>query len=210
VKSCEYLIVVTKQSSNFGSSIQIMFRYIAYFTLILVSLSDLAATGQSNFNFKLNTLGHTFNPVEASDGGNLQLNGAGTLVLQPGLILSYEKFIVNKFISIRVNQGFLLNELQQSDGLSGLSAHISVYKRWKTAINFGLGFSTLYSMDDMDRSSFSPVAALELNYFLSKETDLSFAINNTYHEAINLSIGMRYWISKDHKKSFKCNTCPDF
>lgn len=176
----------------------------------------MISNGQSNLNIKLNTF--AYNLAEPLNSGDMKLalNNKGSIVFQPAINLSVEAFMYQKVLSFRLNQSFVLNPYLNLDGVSGISAHLRVYGKWKTAINVGIGGAMAYPLlinnADVGEVNNAPfiTGLVEYNRFINKRTDLSIALAHAYSNHVSIAVGLRFWISKDIKIRRKCSTCPDF
>ncbi len=186
-------------------------QLVAFFVLYV-----MISNGQSNLNIKLNTF--AYNLAEPLNSGDMKLalNNKGSIVFQPAINLSVEAFMYQKVLSFRLNQSFVLNPYLNLDGVSGISAHLRVYGKWKTAINVGIGGAMAYPLlinnADVGEVNNAPfiTGLVEYNRFINKRTDLSIALAHAYSNHVSIAVGLRFWISKDIKIRRKCSTCPDF
>ncbi len=186
-------------------------QLVAFFVLHVI-----VSNGQSNLNIKLNTF--AYNLAEPLNSGDMKLalNNKGSIVFQPAINLSVEAFMYQKVLSFRLHQSFVLNPYLNLDGVSGISAHLRVYGKWKTAINVGIGGAMAYPLlvnnADVGEVNNAPfiTGLVEYNRFINKRTDLSIALAHAYSNHVSIAVGLRFWISKDIKIRRKCSTCPDF
>lgn len=154
-----------------------------------------------------------------------KLTKDGSVILEPGYELNFQKFVYLTNISIEIRQGI------HSDAAAKMAGHISVGLRWKffhlkrSTISISLApvyayrenwnkihqyvDDDIYINNEGKQYKFLLGSVLEYNLFIGKRSDLSFALiyNNSY-QTLTVGLGLRFWINPYAKISGdKCNSC---
>ena len=184
--------------------------------LFLTLLLSVSVYGQSDVHLKASAV--AFNLL--SDEGD------SPVIFEPGIVFSYNLFLRDRTMSLRLTQTIRMNEYQKIEGFSTAKFHVSIYQKWKTDINFGIGTGIAYRMSEvatsdmvdshykqngkMETGNLFVTGGIEYNYAMFRNLDLSVSIDHVYPVKVFLNAGIRYWISKKIKKRHKCMTCPDW
>ncbi len=154
-----------------------------------------------------------------------RLTKDGTLIMEPGYQLNYQKFIHLTILSLEVKQGI------HSDAAAKMAGHFSLGLRWKF---FHIGRSSIsisgsgvyayrenwnsisqyvedYRYVDNGKYQYKFLfgSELEYNIFVGKRSDISFSLmyNNSYN-SLTLGLGYRFWINPMvNLKEDKCSSC---
>jgi hypothetical protein len=190
-------------------------------------LFSLAKTGLAQSAFTLRYVGFTIHPF----GDNQaflephKFDKKGYLIANFGGLAGYEKFVWEDILSIKVMQGAF------SDCSSGWAAvtHIGfrgvLIDRKKHRLLFGMGPTFYYRQDwnrfpDYEDSGFFHKyhagllgniqykmfwygCEFEYDYRLNNKTDFNVGFTPGAPLALVFSFGIKYWVSKDFKKSEK-------
>jgi hypothetical protein len=162
---------------------------------------------QSNINVKTNLLNFSA-PITKSEYPWTQTQ---FVAFTPGLSISYEFFLIDRKWSNRISAGIITPNFSNPGFSLSNSLHLSLYSKWKTAINLaaGISFAFFQSETSNQQPIVYPLVALELNQSLNNKTDLSISLASNYPNTLSLSGGLRYWISKKITKRPGCLACPD-
>ncbi len=149
----------------------------------------------------------------------------GSVIMEPGYELNFQKFVYLTNISIEVRQGI------HSDAAAKMAGHLSVGLRWKffhlkrSSISISLApvyayrenwneihqyvDDGIYINNEEKQYKFLLGSSLEYNILVGKKSDINFAIiyNNSY-QTLTVGLGYRFWINPYAKISGdKCNSC---
>ncbi|MCF8373559.1 MAG: hypothetical protein K9H64_18205 [Bacteroidales bacterium] len=177
----------------------------------------LKGFGQSDLELKLSSLAFNLNPDKETS----------PIVVEPGLIFSYEFFLRDLSFSARFTQAIRMDDAAKLAGHTSAKFHKSLYQKWKSEFNIGAGVGIAYRSFNVDDESlagnknYTPsgnfevgdlflTGSVEYNYFFNRKMDFSVSIERAYPAKIALNVGFRYWISKKIKKRHKCMSCPDW
>lgn len=129
----------------------------------------------------------------------------------PGISISYEFFLIERKWSNRITTSFLLPSSSYPVLSLGNSLHVSIYNKWRTAINLSAGIGIIHQPESFEKNktSLHPIAAIELNRSIMEKTDISVSIGSQYPNTISINVGLRFWISKEIKKKKGCLACPN-
>lgn len=154
-----------------------------------------------------------------------KLTKDASLVFQPGIDFSYVVH-TSPTLGVGVNKVLFLNTSNRINGAFRLQLVVQLLKSYKHTLNVGVGPAFHYRTDEPEISIYSDQylytnsgtgfdykvmwlsGELVYNYTITKKTDLSISFNHTEPEAVSLTAGFRYWISKKAKGK-ACN-CPTF
>ena len=186
------------------SSIRLIFG--SFFIFLLVN-GQFSINAQSNLNVKTD-LFQIYTPFTDQV---YAWNKNDFLSYSPGISLTYEFFLIERKWSNRITAAFLLPEKSSPVLSLGNSLHVSIYNKWRTAINLSAGIGILHQPNSEDKQfgSLHPIAAIELNRSIREKTDISISIGSLYPNTIGLNVGLRLWISKEIKKRKGCLACPN-
>lgn len=195
-------------------------KYILLFTILFSS--QLFAFGQSTFGIKLKTF--SINPAGISNEhlAPFSIDNNGRFTVEPGLVLSYESFILEDVNSIVFKQGGFIDAAKQFAGFTHIGFKTKIWNKWQHSINIGVGPTLYYrsTWEDLDNykedkrySSFSNwqykalyfSGGMEYNYNINRKWDLSASLFYDHYEGASLYFGFRYWISRKIKHKRGCN-----
>jgi hypothetical protein len=195
--------------------------------LILYSIFLLSVQvyGQSSIGLKIT--GPGFHSEWDQDPAMFEnkMTKDGSVIMEPGYELNFQKFIYLTNISIEVRQGI------HSDAAAKMAGHFGIGLRWKffhlKRSTISISLSPIYAyrenwnripqyVDDgiyvnNEEKQYKFLLGSELvyNLFIGKRSDISFALiyNNSYN-TLTLGLGYRFWINPYSKISGdKCNSC---
>ena len=195
--------------------------------IILVTiLWNSSAISQSAINLQISTVSYNFAGNKYPEEIRFKLNDSGNITYEPGLIIGYESFFSDLPLSFRITQGIGLNSYGKFTGNTQLRLFISVFRQWKSALNISGGTVFYFRekntsimdndndfdvLSEMFEFSLYPISAgIEYNYSLNKNIDLSLSLNHYYKFNLQFMAGVRWWLSKNKKRKYRCLTCPDF
>lgn len=185
--------------------------------LLLSIFFLLKGFGQSDLELKLSSLAFNLDPDRDTS----------PIIVEPGLIFSYEFFLRDLSFSARFTQAIRMDEAKKLAGFTIAKFHKSLYQKWKSEINIGAGVGIAYRSFNAEdegmvgNKNYTPsgnfevgdlflTGSVEYNYFLTRKMDFSVSIERAYPVKVALNVGFRYWISKKIKKRHKCMSCPDW
>ncbi len=192
--------------------------------LVLLFISSQISFSQSNIGIKAKTL--TINPFGHENAYLVTgaLNKTGHILFEPGVILTFEKYIRERTRALTIHQCGYFDAAGQPAGYTHIGFRNEFYKRWKHSFSYGIGTSLHYrktwenftqyqSKGDKHMSTGSMqyqwmylTGGLEYNYFLNKKVDFSVGAFYSHPQGFSFNAGFRFWISKKilHKKSCNC------
>jgi hypothetical protein len=192
------------------------------FILFLLVQSGISLS-QSSLSVRIITLStHPFADVNLNLHEN-PIDNSGYLTFEPGLIVSYDRYIKNKW-SFRLSTAVFNDRFNQLSGYSQVFIKYKLFKIFKHSLYAGFGPAVHYTTDrsaiegyvnDENYSSLNNVmykismlsGLIEYNYLLTKELDFAIALNHIHPESIALSIGIRFDLPDPNGKG--CN-CPGY
>ncbi len=197
--------------------------------IIILFFFNIQAFSQSAINFDFFGLGyHPFDNPNYIIYEN-SISSDGSWVIEPGIIISYQKFILLTHTSIQLNQGLYSDAAAQFAGYTGLSLKRKFFHIYKHSFSFALGAAYLYrdKWNDISRyvpeydfvsgkkfeTKFSYTCEFKYYYYLGKEKGVSrsdFNIGFFYghqFETFTFTLGYRYWINPNVKIRKKCDDC---
>ncbi|MBU0763996.1 MAG: hypothetical protein KJ607_04080 [Bacteroidetes bacterium] len=199
-------------------------RYISLLIILIVIASINDVTGQSNVSLKLHGIGFLAKKSEYGPIFENNIDPAGRWIFQPGLVLSYEVYLLEYDHAVQFQQGITLDIAAQACGFTWIEYRLRVWKFWRHTVTFGTG-PVLYYRSSWDRFPeyrdhgdlditgnleyrFMPIGAeLEYSYYISNKSDISFSIQYSQPKTVSASIGYKYWIQTKIKHKRKCSTC---
>ena len=151
------------------------------------------------------------------------IDNLGYVTLEPGLILSYDRYLFKKF-SFRFSTAVMNDRFNLLAGYSQILLKYKILKYYKHSLYVGFGpaihYSTnkIYIENYVNEDNYSIVnntmykfswlsGLVEYNYYMTKEIDLALALNHIHPRSVALSIGVRFDIPDPNGKG--CN-CPSF
>ena len=199
-----------------------------FFILISISVKS-----QNNFSVKL--FGFSFLPSEQK---NTHIKperqfSDGKVALEAGIILGYEWFIREDFVSMKISQTLFDDRAGKLAGATSLMFRARIFKsktqrynaQSRHSIYIGLGSALFYRKNWSEIEGYEDeniykdennwqykfgfiTGEIEYNFAFSKTTDISLSINHIHPEGFTLALGLKFWISKKIKNK-PCN-CPSF
>ena len=190
---------------------------------ILLLFSFGISSAQSSFSARLLTVtSHPFAKQNLTLHKN-PIDNNGYLTFEPGLILSYDKYLVNKF-ALRMSTSVMNDRYNTLAGYSQIMLKYKVLKYYKHSVYLGFGPAVHYSTNKMSienyinednyktaNNTMYKIAWLsgmaEYNYYVSKKTDFVITLNHTDVKSLGISLGVRFDIPDPNGKG--CD-CPSF
>lgn len=198
---------------------------IKHLVTFIVLLSTLSLYSQSSIGLKISgpTLHSSWN--QDPEMFENRLTKDGSVIMEPGYQLNFQKFIYLTSLSIEVRQGI------HSDAAAKMAGHFALGLRWKffhyKRSSFSISAAPVYSYRenwnniqqykddnlfvDNGKYQYKFLLGSELTYnlYIGKRSDLSFSLMyNNSHNAVAFGVGYRYWInSKVNFKDDNCNSC---
>ncbi|MBN2682896.1 MAG: hypothetical protein JXR58_10335 [Bacteroidales bacterium] len=192
-----------------------------YYLTALFTAFCLFINAQDNIAAKLKTL--SINPAGAKTPELLssKIDKKGVLVMEPGVELSYEFYLMEIVKSVRFTQGLYVDGAGLFAGYSGVGMYWRIWEKWKNAMRFGIGpsinyRSTRYNMEGYEDDGYLGNggmqhflmlrAELEYNFYISKKSEFAVSTALSHPWGLSLSVGYRFWISRKvvHRKSCNC------
>jgi len=199
--------------------------YIKKIILHSILLLSLELFGQSSIGLKIT--GPAFHSKWEQDPAMFEnkMTKDGSLIMEPGYELNFQKFIYLTVLSLEIRQGI------HSDAAAKKANHFSLGLRWKffhlrrSSLSFSLAGvyayrenwnSVLQYVDDgiyinneEKQYKFLLGSQLEYNIFVGKRSDISFTLiyNNAY-QTLTFGLGYRFWINPNvNLNDKKCSSC---
>lgn len=152
-----------------------------------------------------------------------KIDDFGYLTFEPGLILSYDKFLANKF-ALRLSSSVIKDRFNTLAGYSQIMLKYKVLKYYKHSVYIGFGPAVHYSTNKIGINSYINEdnykiannimykiawlsGMIEYNYYLTKNLDLAITLNHTDTHSLGISLGIRLDIPNPNGKG--CD-CPSF
>ena len=194
--------------------------------ILLLSLLSGALFSQSSIEFKLITIG--LHPDKSLRQDPLmyenRIDDNGNFIFEPGLMISYQKYIYLAALSFQFSQGFYSDAAASIAGTSNILLKYKFFHHYKVTASLGLGPSLSYRMDwhninqYIDNDGYNVNGHWQTKWMLGAE--LSFYLHNGnngdyslsfYHGAsyggVLVSVGYRYWFNSLVMLSSDCSTC---
>jgi len=193
------------------------------FITIFLLFSFGINSAQSSFSARLITVtSHPFAKQNLILHKN-PIDNNGYITFEPGLILSYDKYLVNKF-AIRISTSVMNDRYKTHTGYSQVMLKYKILKYYKHSVYIGFGPAIHYSSNKSNIENYTnednykianntmyKIAWLsgmaEYNYYISKKIDFVVALNHTDTRSLGISIGVRFDIPDPNGKG--CD-CPSF
>ncbi len=151
------------------------------------------------------------------------LDNKGYLTFEPGLVLSYDRYLVKK-LSLRVSAALMNDRYNTLAGYGQIMLKYKLFKYYKHSLYLGFGPAIFFETDKSDIPNYVNEAAyktspntmykfgfisgmIEYNYYISKELDFALSLNHTHARSFALSLGVRIDIPDPNGKG--CD-CPSF
>ncbi len=201
-------------------------KILKIFFIILVS-SNIHAFAQSAIGIDIFGIGHhpfgnkNYRIYENS------VSDYGTWVIEPGLIFSYQKFIILTHTSLQFSQGLYSDAAAQFAGFSALYLKRKFFHKYKHSFSLAVGGAYLFRdkwsdisgyIQDYDFNSgnryeykYGLTAELKYYFYVSNKSDIDIAVLYGHQfETFTFSIGYRYWINTHvNFKDKDCKSCGD-
>ena len=196
-------------------------------TVLIIFLINIKANSQSNFSVRFSGLNYCFTEYSIQNNFKNSINKSNSLILEPGLILTYDNFITGDYFSMRIKQGLFIDKMSNYAGFTSIGLRRKIFSNFEHSLNLAVGPCinyreswtkiTTYENEDNFNSSgnidykFMLInAELEYNYSISPKSDISLSINYNQPYTIGISAGLRYWFNKKVRNKKKCISCPAF
>lgn len=181
--------------------------------LYCLTLLSFSLYSQSAIGLKIMTVGIHPNPWEQDYAifENSIIND-GSLIMEPGYQLNFQKFVHLTILSIEIKQGIY------SDAAAKMAGHFSFGLRWKFfhfgKSSFSISAAPVFAFREnwnkipqyIDNDHYKDNgryqlkllfgSELEYNVYVGKRSDISFSLmyNNSFN-TIALGLGYRFWIN---------------
>lgn len=191
--------------------------------LILLLVNGGLIFGQSSLTVRLTTISaHPFAKENLALHQN-KIDNLGIFTLEPGIILSYDKYLVKKF-AFRISTSVLKDRFNTLSGYSQIMLKYKALKYYKHSLYLGFGPAVHYETDKfsmenyVNEDKFKQTKSamykilwisgmIEYNYYVSKKIDFALTLNHVHPRSIGLSIGVRFELPEPNGKG--CD-CPSF
>jgi hypothetical protein len=220
------LLYKTKNiNASLNNEMKISFMY--FTTILLFITFNSYVFGQSNFGIKINSVSYSFIKSENSQLYVNALNKSKSLLVEPGIILNYEKFLSGDFFSFKIEQGVFKDRMNNVSAYTQIALSRKIFQSYKSSFAISLGPAVLYrktwTLNPQYENEFNynktnnldykiQILSAELMYAfqLGSKTDFSVSIKYFQPYAFNPTIGMRYWFNKKVRRKKGCISCPAF
>jgi len=156
-----------------------MRKSISIFILLILFCTKIFS--QSAMNIEFFALGyHPFKNPNYEIYEN-SLSSDGTWVVEPGLILSYQKFIRLTHTSLQINQGIFSDAAAQFAGYTGLALKRKFFHKYKHSFSFAIGAAYLYRSNWHNISRYVP------------EYDFTESRNNKFESKFSYTYELKYY-----------------
>ena len=194
-------------------------------SILFISFS-IGLFSQSSIEFKLTTIG--LHPDKSLRQDPLmyenRIDDNGNFILEPGLMISYQKYIYLAALSFQFSQGFYSDAAAKLAGTTNILLKYKFYHKYKFAVSLGMGPSLSYRKDWNNISQYIDNDGYTVNgswqtkwmfgaefsfyYYNGNKGDysLSFYHGASYGAAL-VSVGYRYWINSMALLGTDCSTC---
>ena len=200
---------------------------IVYTFIILFALINIKTYSQSNFSFRISGLNYCFTDYSINNQFQNTLNKNKKILLESGIIITYDNFITGDYFSLRLKQGLFLDKMNMKSGFTSIGLRRKIFSSFEHSLNIAVGPCINYreswnKISDYDNEDNYKVsgniehkflilnAELEYNYSISPKSDISFSINYNQPYTVGFSVGLRYWFNKKVRNKKKCISCPSF
>lgn len=186
-------------------------------TLLVALFIYLNGNAQSNFGVKYFGLSIHPNGDKQANLMPYKLDNQGKYVFNFGIIASYQKYILDDFLSVKFAQGIYSDCGGLISGHTHLGFRLSIINNAKHELLFGFGPTFIYRKnwktaypDYEDTGIFSSKGntqqkfvwyggELEYDFKISKHWDISTHILPGYPLVVSIGVGVRYW---PHRSKF--------
>lgn len=183
--------------------------------------------------FSQSSIGINFSPIGIHPNGINQnslifenkLTNDGSLILEPGYQLNYQKFIHLTILSLEIRQGI------HSDAAAKMAGHFGIGLRWKFfhqgKSSLSISVSPIYAYREnwknipqyiendkyKDNGKYQYMflfgSELAYNFYIGKRSDINLTLSyNNSRNTLALSIGYRHWINPYvNIKDRDCSSC---
>jgi hypothetical protein len=152
-----------------------------------------------------------------------KIDNKGYLTFEPGIILSYDKYLFSKF-TLRISTSAMKDRFNELAGQSQIILKYKALKYYKHSLYFGFGPSVFYESNKLSNENYINEdnfklsnntmykiawlsGMIEYNYYISKKMDFALTLNHIHPSSIALSIGIRFALPDPNGKG--CD-CPSF
>jgi len=198
-----------------------MFKIVLFVACLVLICT--ATFSQVNISGRILTVSGNFSDNKNSAIYLSGLNKSGSLTFEPGIVVSAE-FYGTATTSLKISQSVSYDAVKHIAASTQAMLRFRLFKVWKHHASIGIGPSVFYRQswelvpgyiresgykqtDGLEYAISWLSGELEYNFYMSKHTDISLAVNHLKPTSAGITLGLKYWISR---KSSRCNTCPSF
>lgn len=192
------------------------------FFLILVALSYISRS-QSTISFEAHTIGGHFfgNPNLHYYENNL--DSLGHFCTEPGLMISYEFYIKDNWLSLQLSTSIFADAAGLTAGFSKFSLRYMFFHKYRNqlyidvapALTYRRSWDVLgplykpeitYRQDGKIEYRFAFISKLEYDIFIGNKNDINMSImyGNSY-KTFSFMIGIRHWLNTNVRFTNDCN-----
>lgn len=196
------------------------------FTFLLIALPIVGCFAQSNISIRFRTVSILTMQDANYEMFSMKMDQNGIVVFEPGIMLSFEQYVVEDYASVKVIQAAYADPAGSFAGFThlGLRYRAPLSDRKAHSIYFGLGptlyyreswaLNELYIPEKDIITSSNGNSQLYFNFFnlefeyshqISKKSDLTFSVNYGYPHAINIGFGYKFWFKRKFKRGCGCS-----
>jgi hypothetical protein len=193
----------------------------------LMALSRNVGVAQSNVHVQLIPLGYSVIKDPNAHLFRLALDKKGRWLVEPGFLFSYEFYVRDLSLALRVDQAVYCDAAAHWAGYTSFGIRARIFKKWKNSAHIGFGPALAYRQSWAEIPGYAEdnaynisgkwqynlvflTGGIEYNRYINRRLDITTGCNLVYPHRMALSFGLRYWISTKIKFRHTCNTCPTF
>lgn len=198
-----------------------------YIVLLFFVFINTKTFPQSNISLKASGLNYCFTEYSIQNQFQNKVGNNTKLILEPGMIISYDNFITGDYFSFRIKQGLFIDKMNMKSGFTSIGLRQKIFSSFEHSLNLAIGPCINYrkswdkikdykNEDNYNISGDTEYkilifnAELEYNYSISPKSDISLSVNYNQPYTIGISAGLRYWFNKKVRNKKKCISCPAF
>ncbi len=149
-----------------------------------------------------------------------KIDSEGVSTFEPGIILSFESTIYKKTY-LGISTSIVNDRFSKISTSSEIYIKYTFYKYWKHFFRIGFGPTVYYGNNRSELNDYNNEedfkikdnfqykiswlsGFLEYNYYLSKKTQISLAINNIHPYSIGFTAGIRFELTAGNGKGCDC------
>ncbi|MCX7861615.1 MAG: hypothetical protein N2449_01310 [Bacteroidales bacterium] len=200
-----------------------MKQYLTIFFFNLMMLKSSFVFGQSTFSLEAHTIGMHFfgNPNLRYYENNL--DSLGFFCVEPGLMVSYEFYIKDNWLSMQLSQSIFADAAGLTAGFTKWSLRYMFFHKFRNQLYIDVAPAITYrrAWDVLGvhyvpetryqrngKIEFRPaiIAKIEYDIFIGNNNDINMSVmyGNAY-KTISFLIGYRHWISTKVRFTKDCN-----